>query len=139
MGKAVGYSACFSGSVMHTAAPRILVVDDNEDNRYTLDLFLRGDGHEAVATASGGREALATIEREQFSLVLLDIMMPDLSGEEVLTILKSNPQTRDIPIIVISADSEHDRVSRCIELGADDYIPKPFKPAILRARVASAL
>jgi adenylate cyclase len=106
-----------------TELPRILIVDDNEDNRYTLQLLLETDGHERIATAASGNEAIALIEKEKFSLVLLDLMMPDLNGDEVLKVIRSDP----------------DKVSQCIELGADDYLPKPFNPAILRARIGAAL
>jgi adenylate cyclase len=124
---------------MDTDIPGILIVDDNEDNRYTLRLLLESDGHERVIDASGGNEAIALLEREKFSLVLLDLMMPDLNGDEVLKIIKANPDSRDLPVVMISADTDTEKVSKCIELGADDYLAKPFNPIILRARIASAL
>jgi adenylate cyclase len=124
---------------MDSDIPGILIVDDNEDNRYTLQLLLESDGHERIASASGGNEAIALLDKEKFSLVLLDLMMPDLNGDEVLKIIKGNPDTRDIPVVMISADSDTEKVSKCIELGADDYLPKPFNPTILRARIGSAL
>jgi class 3 adenylate cyclase len=124
---------------MATDLPGILIVDDNEDNRYTLQLMLESDGHERIASATGGNEAIALIEKEKFSLVLLDLMMPDLNGDEVLKLIKSDPGKRDIPVVMISADTNADKVSQCIELGADDYLPKPFNPTILRARIAAAL
>ena len=124
---------------MDASLPSILIVDDNEDNRYTLQLLLESDGHERIASASGGNEAIALLDKEKFSLVLLDLMMPDLNGDEVLKIIKGNPDTRDIPVVMISADSDTEKVSKCIELGADDYLPKPFNPTILRARIGSAL
>ena len=124
---------------MDTEIPGILIVDDNEDNRYTLRLLLESDGHERVIDASGGKEAIALLEREKFSLVLLDLMMPDLNGDEVLKIIKANPDSRDLPVVMISADTDTEKVSKCIELGADDYLAKPFNPIILRARIASAL
>ncbi len=124
---------------MDTDIPGILIVDDNEDNRYTLRLLLESDGHERVIDASGGKEAIALLEREKFSLVLLDLMMPDLNGDEVLKIIKANPNSRDLPVVMISADTDTEKVSKCIELGADDYLAKPFNPIILRARIASAL
>jgi adenylate cyclase len=124
---------------MKSDSPAILIVDDNEDNRYTLQLLLEADGHERIARASGGAEAMSLIERQKFSLVLLDMMMPDLNGDEVLRMIKSNPDTRDIPVVMISADTDTEKVSKCIELGADDYLPKPFNPIILRARIGSAL
>src|SRR6516164_7268971 len=103
---------------MATDVPGILIVDDNEDNRYTLQLMLESDGNEAIAL----------IKKEKFSLVLLDLMMPDLNGDEVLKATKSDPDQRDIPVVMISADTDADKVSQCIELGADDYLPKPFNP-----------
>jgi adenylate cyclase len=124
---------------MATDLPGILIVDDNEDNRYTLQLMLESDGHEHIASAAGGNEAIALIEKEKFSLVLLDLMMPDLNGDEVLKMIKSDPDKRDIPVVMISADTNVDKVSQCIELGADDYLPKPFNSTILRARIGAAL
>ncbi len=119
--------------------PGILIVDDNEDNRYTLRLLLETDGYSGVACAANATEAIATLKQNKFNLVLLDMMMPDLNGDEVLGILKSNPNTRDIPVVMISADHDVDKVTKCIELGADDYLPKPFNPHLLRARIAAAL
>jgi DNA-binding response OmpR family regulator len=124
---------------MATDPPGILIVDDNEDNRYTLQLMLESDGHERITCAAGGNEAIALIEKEKFSLVLLDLMMPDLNGDEVLKAIKSDPDQRDIPVVMISADTDADKVSQCIELGADNYLPKPFNPTILRARIGAAL
>ena len=124
---------------MKSDLPAILIVDDNEDNRYTLQMLLEADGHERIASASGGNDAMSLIGKQKFSLVLLDMMMPDLNGDEVLRMIKSNPDTRDIPVVMISADTDTDKISKCIELGADDYLPKPFNPTILRARIGSAL
>jgi adenylate cyclase len=124
---------------MIDAGVRILVVDDNEDNRYTLTRRLHREGWADVGTAENGREALDKIAHERFDLVLLDIMMPDVNGYEVLRKLKSDPATRDIPVLMISALSEFESVVRCIELGAEDYLPKPFNPALLRARVGACL
>jgi adenylate cyclase len=124
---------------MGSDAPSILVVDDNDDNRYTLQLLLEADGHERIGSASGGNEAIALLGSEKFNLVLLDMMMPDLNGDEVLKIIKGNPDTRDIPVVMISADTDTAKISKCIELGADDYLPKPFNPSILRARIGAAL
>jgi class 3 adenylate cyclase len=124
---------------MEASNPGVLIVDDNDDNRYTLQLLLESDGHERIASASGANEALALLKKEKFDLVLLDMMMPDLNGDEVLKIIKNNPDTRDIPVVMISADSDTEKVSKCIELGADDYLAKPFNPTILRARIGAAL
>src|SRR6266487_2355508 len=108
--------------------PGILIVDDNEDNRYTLQLLLESDGHERIASAASGNEAIALLEKQKFSLVLLDLMMPDLNGDEVLKVIKSDPDKRDIPVVMISADTD-----------ADNYLSKPFNPTILRARIGAAL
>src|ERR1700720_3066454 len=124
---------------MNSELPGILIVDDNDDNRYTLQLLLESDGHERISSASGGNEAIALLDKEKFSLVLLDMMMPDLNGDEVLRMIKGNPETRDIPVVMISADTDTEKVSKCIEIGADDYLPKPFNPTILRARIGAAL
>src|SRR5437763_5519395 len=124
---------------MASDLPGSLIVDDNEDNRYTLQLLLETDGQERISSAASGNEAIALIEKEKFSLVLLDLMMPDLNGDEVLRLIKSDPDKRDIPVVMISADTDAEKVSQCIELGADDYLPKPFNPTILRARIGAAL
>src|SRR6266404_800669 len=96
---------------MATELPRILIVDDNEDNRYTLQLLLESDGHERIVCAASGSEAIALIEKEKFSLILLDLMMPDLNGDEVLKVIRSDPDRRDIPVIMISADTEFDKLA----------------------------
>ena len=119
--------------------PALLVVDDNEDNRYTLSLQLNVQGYHNIAIATNGREALSVLHSKPFDLVLLDIMMPDLNGYEVLERMRSSPELRNIPVIVISAIGELDSVVRCIELGAEDYLPKPFEPTLLRARVYASL
>jgi phosphoserine phosphatase RsbU/P len=119
--------------------PALLVVDDNEDNRYTLTRRLTREGYNNLATATTGREALDLLQSKSFDLVLLDIMMPDMNGYEVLERMKAGGQLRDIPVIMISALSEIDSVIRCIELGAEDYLPKPFNPTLLRARIGASL
>jgi CheY-like chemotaxis protein len=124
---------------MIETAVRILVVDDNEDNRYTLTRRLQREGWTDLTTAANGREALERIAQERFDLILLDIMMPEINGYEVLKRLKTDAATRDIPVLMISALSEFESVVRCIELGAEDYLPKPFNPALLRARVRACL
>src|SRR4029079_14547138 len=96
------------------------------------------DGHERIACAASGQEALTLLAKDRFSLVLLDMVLPDLNGDLVLSKIKQNPDIRDTPVIMISGNTETDQVSRCIELGADDYLPKPFNSTILRARIASS-
>jgi two-component system sensor histidine kinase/response regulator len=116
----------------------LLVVDDNEENRDVLARRLQKQGHWAV-TAPGGQEALDALADQPFDLVLLDIMMPDMDGYEVLSRIKSDPRTQRLPVIMISALDEMDSVVRCIEMGAADYLPKPFNPTLLRARVGASL
>jgi class 3 adenylate cyclase/CheY-like chemotaxis protein len=119
--------------------PRILVVDDNEDNRYTLLLHLEIDGYRDVAVANDGEAALELLRTRDFDLVLLDVMMPKVDGYEVLTRLKAEGRLHTIPVIMISALNEIDSVVRCIEIGAVDYLSKPFNPVLLRARVTASL
>src|SRR5262250_738337 len=119
--------------------PALLVVDDNEDNRYVLSQQLNIQGYDNITIATNGHEALKVLRSKSFDLVLLDIMMPDLNGYEVLERMRSSPELRNIPVIMISAVDELDSVVRCIELGAEDYLPKPFNATLLRARVGASL
>ena len=116
----------------------ILVVDDNRVNRDLLSRRLSAQGHQAVM-AENGREALDAVRRQPFDLVLLDIMMPELDGYAVLAEIKADDELCQLPVIMISALDEIDSVVRCIELGAEDYLTKPFNPVLLRARVGSCL
>jgi adenylate cyclase len=117
---------------------RILVVDDNAANRDLLSRRLRREGHR-VSVAASGVAALAAAARGDFDLVLLDLMMPGMSGFEVLGRLKASETTRHVPVIMISALDELDSIVRSIEAGAEDYLPKPFNPVLLRARINAAL
>lgn len=117
---------------------RILIADDNASNRDLLGRQLARAGH-TVAEADGGNAALARAAAEPFDLILLDMMMPDISGYEVLSRLKATPATADIPVIMISALDDLDSVMRCIEAGAVDYLLKPFEPTLLRARIGSSV
>ena len=126
-------------TVRSRADPTLLVVDDAEDNRYTLSQRLLRDGYTNVLTAADGRQALALLRDRPVDLVLLDVMMPEMNGYEVLERLKAVPQLRHIPVIMVSAIDQLDAVIRCIELGAEDYLQKPFNPVLLRARIGAAL
>jgi serine phosphatase RsbU (regulator of sigma subunit) len=121
------------------ARANILVVDDIEDNRNILIRRMRRLGVEGCAEAADGVAALEHIRANPVDLVLLDVMMPRMGGVEVLETLKQEGRLEDTSVIMISAASEIETVVRCLELGADDYLPKPFDPAILRARVGSVL
>jgi class 3 adenylate cyclase len=116
----------------------VLVVDDNASNRDVLERRLTRDGHNVV-TAVDGASALELVAKEEFGLILLDLIMPSMSGFEVLRRIKASDRTGDIPVIVISALDELDSVVRCIEAGAEDYLTKPFNPTLLRARVNASL
>jgi adenylate cyclase len=128
-----------SSSLASQARPsRILIVDDTEATRELLARRLGREGHHVVEVANG-RAALDRVALEIFDLILLDMMMPDLNGYEVLTQLKADVRFRHIPVIVISALDEIDSVVRCIEAGAEDYLSKPFDPVLLRARIGASL
>jgi two-component system, sensor histidine kinase and response regulator len=121
-----------------TTAGVLLVVDDNASNRDVLTRRLKRQGYSVVA-AENGIQALEQMGVRDFDLVLLDIMMPEMDGFEVLSRLKSDDRLRHIPVIMISALSDADAVARCIEMGAEDYLPKPFDPTLLKARTVACL
>jgi adenylate cyclase len=118
--------------------PVILVVDDNQDNRDMLARRLIRQSYE-VLSAAGGLAALETLAARSVDLVLLDVMMPDLDGYAVLQRMNGDPALRDIPVLMISALDEMESVVRCIQLGAEDYLPKPFDPVLLQARIGACL
>src|SRR5262244_3880339 len=120
------------------APAKVLVVDDTEMNRDMLCALLDADGHKATV-AENGRLGLDALNTNSYDLVLLDVMMPEMNGYQVLERMKSTPALRDIPVIVLSALDEIGSVVRCIELGAEDYLPKPFDPVLLRARIGACL
>ncbi|MGH7089856.1 MAG: adenylate/guanylate cyclase domain-containing protein, partial [Stellaceae bacterium] len=116
----------------------ILVVDDNEGNREMLSRRIARQGF-AVITAEDGQQALERLADRPIDLVLLDVMMPGIDGYETLKRMKSDEALRHIPVLMISALDEMESVIRCIELGAEDYLPKPFNPVLLRARIGASL
>jgi sigma-B regulation protein RsbU (phosphoserine phosphatase) len=117
---------------------KILIVDDEPFNIDYIEQELEDSEYEIIS-ATNGREAIQKVQQVAPDLMLLDIMMPVMDGFEVLTQLKADPETRDMPIIVISANDDIKSVVRGIELGAEDYLPKPFEPALLNARISSSL
>lgn len=116
----------------------VLVVDDNGSNRDLLARRLVREGHRAD-TAEDGHRALEMAAATPYDLILLDLMMPGISGYEVLLRLKGRPQTAQVPVIMISALTEMDSIVRCIEAGADDYLPKPVDNTLLTARIGASL
>jgi len=121
------------------AEAALLVVDDNEDNRYTLTRRLTREGYTNLTTANDGRQALEQLRSKKCDLMLLDIQMPEMTGYEVLEHMKADAELRHVPVIMISAVGDQESVVRCIELGAEDYLPKPFDATLLRARVGASL
>lgn len=120
------------------AQRHILVADDDALNAALLKDRLEAGGHR-VTIAADGREALSRLNEGPVDLVLLDIMMPELSGYEALREIKRDERFREIPVIMIAGLDELNSVAKCIELGADDYLPKPYKPVLLHARIKSCL
>ncbi len=117
---------------------RLLVADDNKVNRLLLSRSLEVLGHR-VASAENGRVALEMLRAEHFDLLLLDMEMPELDGFQVLEQLVADKHLHDLPVIVTSSLEGVAHVARCIELGADDYLPKPVNPVLLKARINSSL
>ncbi|HZP38120.1 MAG TPA: response regulator, partial [Methylomirabilota bacterium] len=116
----------------------ILIADDNRVNRLLLARGLEHEGH-TVVFAQDGSEALALLRAGSFDLILLDVLMPELDGYEVLAKLQDDPHLRDIPVVVTSALDEIDSVVRCLEMGAEDYLTKPVNPVLLKARIDASL
>lgn len=127
-----------SATRTRTAQGSLLVVDDDADNRDMLGRRLRHDGY-AVTLAVNGVEALRLLRAQPFDLVLLDLIMSGLDGAQVLMKMKTEPALREIPVIMLSALDQEGGIARCIELGAEDYIAKPFSPVFLRARIGACL
>ena len=123
---------------MASHAARLLVADDNKVNRLLLQRSLQLQGHQ-VSLAENGRVALEMLAREPFDLLLLDIAMPEMDGFQVLEHLAKDLRLRDLPVIVTSAVEGMDNVVRCIECGAEDYLPKPVNPVLLKARIGASL
>ena len=117
---------------------RALIVEDNKVNRMLLRRGLDEQGVESIE-AEDGRQALDVLAREPVDLILLDLLMPVLDGYQTLERIKADDALRHLPVIVITAVDDLESVVRCIELGATDYLPKPFDSAILRARVSASL
>ena len=117
---------------------KVLIVDDEPKNVRLLEAFLLAGGHRVIK-AFNGKEALQQVKQERPDLILLDVMMPMMDGYEVLMHLKADGRWRDLSVIMISALDDIKSVARCIERGAEDYLPKPFDPVLLRARVSACL
>ena len=125
-------------SARSSQAGTILIADDNRVNQLLLSRGLEQQGH-AVVFAEHGREALELLRHRRFDLMLLDVLMPELDGYQVLAELKGDPHLRDIPVIMTSSLDELDSVVKCIEMGAEDYLTKPINPVLLNARITASL
>jgi two-component system, cell cycle response regulator len=123
---------------MSTAPASILVVDDDPMNRMLLTRDLEREGHR-VATAQDGVRALQALGAEPFDIVLLDVLMPELDGYDTLARIERDEKLRHVPVIMVSALEDIESVVRCLEMGAADYLPKPFDPVLLRARINGCL
>ena len=117
---------------------KILIADDNRVNRLLLSRGLEQQGH-TVVFAENGREALDLLRADGFDLLLLDVLMPELDGYEVLAELKRDPHLRDLPVVMTSALDELESVVKCVEMGAEDYLTKPINPVLLNARINASL
>ena len=116
----------------------ILVVDDHKTNRMKMSFALRKLGH-TVDLAENGRQALDILRAQSFDLVLLDLIMPEMDGYQVLEQMKNDAALRTIPVILVTAEQETESVAKGIELGADDYLPKAFDSVLLETRVGACL
>jgi two-component system NtrC family sensor kinase len=116
----------------------ILVVDDNGVNRLLLSQHVKQCGHNVVVAESGQR-ALAVLASQEIDMILLDVLMPELDGYELLVRLQATPRLREIPVVMVSGVDEVESVARCIEAGATDYLAKPVDPILLRSRITACL
>ncbi|MDH5217981.1 MAG: response regulator [Gammaproteobacteria bacterium] len=116
----------------------IMVVEDNENNRDLLTRRLERQGH-TVVTAENGLVALRKLGEHNVDIMLLDLMMPEMDGYQVLEHMKQDDELKNIPVVVITAINDMDTTVKCIELGAEDYLPKPFNPTLLKARINACL
>jgi signal transduction histidine kinase len=119
-------------------AGRVLVVDDNGVTRHELAEVLGAQGYE-VSLAVDGRQALDMLERPEFDVVLLDIIMPEIDGFAVLEQMKGSGMLQQVPVIVISGLEEMDSIVKCVQMGAEDYLSKPFNHVFLKARVGATV
>lgn len=135
-----GLAQSLSGRGLNDGAltGHILVIDDEAPNREILRRQLERKGH-SVTTVSSAEETFAAMATKRFDLLLLDILMPDTNGIETLEKLKADPETSEIPVVMVSGLKETGAIARCISSGAEDYLPKPIDPILLHARVDACL
>jgi two-component system cell cycle response regulator len=121
-----------------TSQGTILVVDDHRLNRVVLATSLQAEGY-TVEMAENGRQALEMLGAQPYDVVLLDLLMPEMDGYQVLEQMKASSTWRNIPVIIVSSLDEMDSILRCIAMGATDYLPKPIDGNLLRARIGASL
>jgi CheY-like chemotaxis protein len=116
----------------------VLVVDDNDMNRDVLSRRLQREGYE-VSTVENGKRAIEALALEKYDIVLLDIMMPEMDGFETLKRIRNNPKTKPVPVIMLTSLNEMEDVKKCIGLGANDYVLKPYNIEDLQTRIEKHL
>lgn len=121
-----------------TVPARLLVVDDADSNREVMTRILEREGH-VVVTAVDGADGLAKLRSEAYDMVLLDVMMPGIDGIEVIQAMNADDRLKRIPVVMLSALHEQETILKCIQLGAEDYLPKPINQQLLKARIAACL
>lgn len=134
----MGRTPCGPDRSKPPVSERVLIVDDSTANRFMLAQLVRARGCEVVE-ASGGQQAIDIVSMQAIDLVLLDIRMPDVDGFAVLEFMKGRDDLRNIPVIVVSSLDELSATVRCISMGAEDYLMKPYEPTLLGARLRASL
>jgi putative two-component system response regulator len=117
---------------------KILVVEDEPENQLAIQVILTVEGFEVVSVEDG-RLALQTAKEHRPDLILLDVMMPEINGFEVLAQLRHDEATKDIPVIMLTALAQRSDVAKAVEAGVDDYVAKPFEPGDLIERIRKAI
>lgn len=127
-----------SGNEIDLSGSRVLIADDNEQNRELLDAYLADETYE-ILMAHDGQQTMEVVEASHPDLILLDIMMPRMSGYEVCEQLKANPETRNIPVLMVTALNEMGDIEKAVKAGCDDFLSKPVNQLELKTRVRSLL
>lgn len=127
-----------SGDDINLSGSRVLIADDNEQNRELLDAYLADEDYE-ILFANDGQETMDVVAAQQPDVILLDIMMPRMSGYEVCEQLKADPEKRSIPVLMVTALNEMGDIEKAVKAGCDDFLTKPVNQLELKTRVRSLL
>ncbi|MEQ9411214.1 MAG: response regulator [Fuerstiella sp.] len=127
-----------SSDDINLSGSRVLIADDNEQNRELLDAYLADEDYE-ILMANDGQQTMEVVEAQQPDLILLDIMMPKMSGYEVCEKLKADPEKRTIPVLMVTALNEMGDIEKAVNAGCDDFLTKPVNSLELKTRVRSLL